>query len=129
MAALFTLAAATMALPPFSASANPFTQTGIASWYGNNFKGRKMADGHRYDPGDFTAAHRTLPLGTMLRVTALRTGLSIVVRVNNRGPFIKGRIIDLSTAAARKLDMMRSGIARVRIEVVPPDSNAPKSGG
>ena len=128
MAALFALAAVAMPPPAFAAPAKPFTQTGSASWYGSNFKGVKMANGRRYDPEDFTAAHRTLPLGTLIRVTRLANGRAVVVRITNRGPFVKGRIIDLSTAAARKLDMIRSGVARVRIEVIPPGPNAPKPG-
>ena len=113
-----------MALPALAAP-KPFVQTGIASWYGYNFKGVKMANGRRYNPADFTAAHRTLPLGTLIRVTRLANGRSVVVLVTNRGPFVKGRIIDLSTAAARKLDMIRSGITHVRIERIEmPDPGA-----
>jgi rare lipoprotein A len=119
-ACLLLVCAAMIPLPVDAATSKqkPFVQTGLASWYGNNFKGHKMANGERYNPDDLTAAHRSLPLGTMVRVTRLSDSLSVVVRITNRGPFIKGRIIDLSTAAARKLDMMHSGVARVRIEIV-----------
>lgn len=127
VAALLALAGIITAPPAFAAP-KPFVQTGIASWYGNNFKGVKMANGKRYNPADFTAAHRTLPLGTLIRVTRLTNGRSVVVRITNRGPFIRGRIIDLSTAAARKLDMIRSGVARVRIEVIPAGPERPKPG-
>ena len=121
-----------LAIAPFPASAsffsskakntNPgqrqFVQTGTASWYGNAFKGHKTASGERYDPEDLTAAHRSLPFGTMVRVTNLRNARNVVVRITNRGPYVKGRIIDLSHAAASRLDMIHSGITHVRIEVV-----------
>ena len=110
------------AIVPFQAAAavqqKPFEQTGIASWYGREFRGHKTANGERYNPDAMTAAHRKLPFGTMVRVTSLRNNRSVVVRINNRGPYIRGRIIDISAAAASQLDMIRSGIARVRIEVV-----------
>lgn len=93
-----------------------FVQTGMASWYGKGFKGGKTASGERFDPEELTAAHRTLPFGTIVRVTNLRNNRSIAVRITNRGPFVRGRIIDLSPAAARKLRITKSGIARVRIE-------------
>jgi rare lipoprotein A len=93
-----------------------FVQTGVASWYGSDFEGGKTASGERFDPDEMTAAHRTLPFGTMVRVTNLRNNRSIDVRIINRGPFIKGRIIDLSPAAARQLQIGKSGVVRVRIE-------------
>lgn len=93
-------------------------QTGTASWYGPNFHGRRAADGSVYDMHKLTAAHKTLPFGTLLRVTNLRNGRSVVVRVTDRGPFIRGRILDVSYAAACRLGMVESGLARVRIEVV-----------
>ena len=92
--------------------------TGMASWYGNEFKGHKTSSGERYDPQGLTAAHRSLPFGTLVRVTVLRNQKSVIVRITNRGPFIKHRIIDVSRAAAIKLDMIHSGVARVRIEVL-----------
>ncbi|MGA7393791.1 MAG: septal ring lytic transglycosylase RlpA family protein [Terrimicrobiaceae bacterium] len=96
----------------------PLIQTGLASWYGKEFKGGKTASGERYDPEEMTAAHRTLPFGTIVRVINLRNNKSVTVRITNRGPFVRGRIVDVSRAAAHKLDMMKSGVTRVRIEVV-----------
>jgi rare lipoprotein A len=93
-------------------------QRGMASWYGPGFHGRRSASGERFDQYAMTAAHRTLPFGTVVRVTNLNNGQSIVVRINDRGPFSRGRIIDLSAAAARKLGMMGSGVAPVQVEVL-----------
>ncbi len=94
------------------------TSTGKASWYGGRWIGRKTANGEIYRAGDMTAAHKTLPFGTRVRVTDQKTGESTVVRINNRGPFVKGRIIDLSEAAASDLGMMGRGVARVKLEVL-----------
>lgn len=92
---------------------------GEASYYGAAFAGRKTASGEVFDPARFTAAHRTLPFGTVLRVTRLDTGGVVYVRVNDRGPFgRKRRILDLSTAAAERLDMLRRGIAEIRADIV-----------
>ncbi len=91
---------------------------GIASFYATKFHGRKTANGETYDMHDLTAAHRTLPFGTVVRVTNLKNEKTVQVRINDRGPFVKNRIIDLSYAAAQKLDMVRSGTARVRLEVL-----------
>ena len=91
---------------------------GVASFYGRGFAGRPTATGERFNPGAMTAAHRTLPFGTRVRVTNTRNGRSVVVRINDRGPFIRGRVIDLSTAAARALGMINSGLAPVKIEVL-----------
>lgn len=91
---------------------------GIASWYGPGFHGNRTANGERYNQNSLTAAHRSLPFGTKVRVTNLRNGLSVVVRINDRGPFIRGRIIDLSAAAARTIGLTSSGIARVTVEVL-----------
>ncbi|MFP4106468.1 MAG: septal ring lytic transglycosylase RlpA family protein [Phycisphaerae bacterium] len=91
---------------------------GTASWYGPKFHGKKTASGEVFDQTALTAAHRTLPFGTRVRVTNLANGKSVVVRVNDRGPFVKGRIIDLSRAAAEEIGMIRSGTARVRLEVL-----------
>lgn len=96
-------------------SAHGFTQTGIASWYGHPFDGRKTASGEIYDMYGPTAAHKILPLGTMVLVRNLRNGKKTVVRINDRGPFVRGRIIDLSYEAARKLGMARRGTAPVKI--------------
>ncbi len=94
------------------------TYRGGASWYGPGFHGRLTANGETFNSNHLTAAHRTLPFGTKLRVTNLNNGRSVVVRVNDRGPFIKGRIIDLSAAAARRIKMIDSGVASVRVEVM-----------
>jgi rare lipoprotein A len=93
-------------------------QTGDASYYADKFIGRTTANGERYDPDELTAAHPSLPFGTRVRVTRLEGGQSVVVRINDRGPFVRGRIIDLSHAAARRLDMVREGVVPVTIEVV-----------
>ncbi len=96
-------------------------QTGTASWYGHKHQGRRTASGQPFDPRSPTAAHKTLPLGTVVRVTNLKTGQSAKVRVNDRGPYVPGRIIDLSAAASKALGMTKSGIAPVRIEVFASD--------
>ncbi|WP_042327449.1 septal ring lytic transglycosylase RlpA family protein, partial [Paraburkholderia ginsengisoli] len=98
------------------ADASDFRQTGRASWYGRFFHGRRTANGERYDMHALTAAHRTLPLGSYVRVTNPATSRSVVVRINDRGPYARGRVIDLSAAAATALDMRHSGTASVRIE-------------
>jgi rare lipoprotein A len=94
------------------------TFKGIASWYGYDWAGNKTANGERYNPEGMTAAHRSLPMGTKVRVTNTRNGKSVVVRINDRGPYIGGRVIDLSAGAARILGMISSGIAPVHIEVL-----------
>ena len=94
------------------------SQKGVASYYADKFQGRKTASGKRFRQEALTGAHRTLPLGTKVRVTNLKNGKSVEVEINDRGPFIKGRIMDLSKRAARKIGMIRSGIAQVRVEVV-----------
>lgn len=94
-----------------------FVETGIASWYGQEFHGRPTSSREIYDQNDLTAAHPTLPFGTMVLVTNLENGRQVTVRINDRGPFVKGRIIDLSYAAARLLGMVGPGTARVRLEV------------
>jgi rare lipoprotein A len=91
---------------------------GRASWYGYRFHGRTTASGERFNAGAYTAAHRSLPFGTRVRVTNLRNGQSVVVRINDRGPYVGGRVIDLSKAAARAIGMVYSGTAPVRMEVI-----------
>lgn len=108
-------------------SAQGYTERGIASWYGPKFHGEMTSSGERYDMYAMTAAHKTLPLPAYVRVTHLGNGKSIVVRVNDRGPFVDGRIIDLSYAAATKLDMVGSGTAPVEVVVVGPGFDAPPS--
>ncbi len=99
-------------------SAASYDQTGVASWYGRDFHGRKTANGERYDMHALSAAHKTLPMPTLVRVTNLDNGRSVVVRVNDRGPFVKGRLIDLSYAAARQLGYIDRGTARVRVQTL-----------
>lgn len=110
-------------LPPAPAQpktpASPQTlQLGWASWYGPRFHGRRTANGERFNKFHLTAAHRTLPFNTRVRVTNLQNGRSIVVRINDRGPYIRGRIIDLSYAAARQLGMHRQGVIQVKVEIL-----------
>jgi len=92
---------------------------GRASYYGNELAGNRTASGERFDPKDFTAAHRTLPFGTRVRVTLARTGKSVVVRVNDRGPFHAERVIDVSRAAADEIGLTRRGTAEVTLERLP----------
>ncbi len=96
-----------------------FQQTGEISYYANRFEGLKTASGERYSGSEMTAAHRELPFGTLVKVTNLKNGKSVVVRVNDRGPFTRGRVMDLSLSAAKELAMIGSGTAKARIEVVP----------
>ncbi|NCA71148.1 MAG: septal ring lytic transglycosylase RlpA family protein [Sphingobacteriia bacterium] len=100
------------------------SQKGIASYYHDKFHGRKTASGQIYDKNLPSAAHKTLPLGSKVKVTDTQTGKSIVVKVNDRGPFIKGRIIDLSHSAARQLGMLKKGLTKVEVEVL----SVPRSG-
>jgi rare lipoprotein A len=93
-------------------------QVGLASWYGEPHHGQPTASGEIYDMTQLTAAHRTLPLGTQLRVVNLENGRVVRVRVNDRGPYIDGRILDLSREAARALDMEQRGLATVKLEVI-----------
>lgn len=96
----------------------PPAQSGAASWYGEAFAGRPTASGEPFDPAALTAAHPSLPFGSRVRVTRPESGASIVVRINDRGPYSGGRIIDLSEAAAAALDMIEDGVAEVRVEVL-----------
>jgi len=93
-------------------------QFGFASWYGKKFQGRKTSSGEIYDMHEFTAAHRAFPFGTIVKVTNIKNGRSAVVKINDRGPQKRSRKLDVSYAAAKKIGMIRDGIARVRIEVV-----------
>ena len=93
-------------------------ESGFASFYGPEFNHRRTASGERFDPKRLTAAHRTLPFGTRVRVTNLENGRRVVVRINDRGPFKKGRVLDLSPAAARRLGFTAQGITRVRLDVL-----------
>ncbi len=106
-------------IPP-SAAVSGWSEDGLASWYGGNdgFEGKPTASGEIYDSSKMTAAHRDLPLGTLVRVTNLDNGKSVDVRINDRGPFIHGRVIDLSQEAARRLDLIGPGVGPVRIVIL-----------
>ena len=106
---------------PVAAEAKVFKTIGqgTASYYGRELAGNRTASGERFDPRGFTAAHRTLPLGTKLRVTNVANGRSVIVRVNDRGLFVGKRLIDVSLGAAQEIQMIRSGTAQVRLELVP----------
>lgn len=103
------------------------TATGMASYYADKFDGRTTANGETFDNDAYTAAHRTLPFGTRVRVTRTDTGDQVTVRINDRGPFVGGRIIDLSQRAARDIDMLADGLAEVRIEVVDEGDESPSN--
>lgn len=94
------------------------TSVGMASYYSNGLRGKKTASGERYDPNKLTAAHKTLPIGTIVKVTNLGNNKQVVVKINDRGPYVRGRIIDLSYSAARQLGMLKDGVTKVKIEVV-----------
>ncbi len=93
-------------------------QVGIASWYGRDFHGKPTASGKTYNMYALTAAHRTLPLGTLVKVTNLSNHKHVIVEINDRGPFVGSRIIDMSYGAARRLGMVKTGVAKVRVEVI-----------
>jgi len=106
-------------VPPSVEDSKPiFVETGLASWYGAPYNKRRASDGSVYDMHAMTAAHRTLPLGSIVRVTNLKTGKSATVRITDRGPFVEGRVIDLSLAAAKATDVWVAGTAKVRLEVL-----------
>jgi rare lipoprotein A len=116
---------APVAPPPPAPVPNSFgkpvsTEVGLASWYGPPYAGRKGADGTVYDQNALTAAHLTLPMGTMVRVTNLTNNESVVVKITDRGPFVRGRIIDLSLAAAKATGVYRAGVAKVKVEAFAP---------
>ena len=106
---------------PVTGQQASFVETGLASWYGRQHQGRRMADGAAFDMRAMIAAHRSLAFGTIVRVTNLDNGRAIKVRIRDRGPFIDGRIIDLSANAGRVLGITREGVAKVRIEVFASD--------
>lgn len=106
------------ALPPPVKPGGRYVETGLASYYADEFHGRSTASGEFFDMHAFTAAHRSLPLGTVVKVKNRENGRSTLVTINDRGPFVSGRIIDLSYAAAKELRMTGTGTARVRIEVI-----------
>ena len=116
--------AITINIPNFARSeddptGSSFVEIGEASWYGPGFEGRKTASGERFSTYEFTAAHKTLPFGTLLKVTNLENNLFVIVRINDRGPYVRGRILDLSRAAKEKIDM--GGTAKVRIQQITQD--------
>lgn len=116
---LFLLLAAALLPGPFAATAwGDWTETGVASWYGPGFAGRPTASTEIYDPNALTAAHKSLPLGSLVRVENLENGRSLIVRINDRGPFVAGRIIDLSRASAQVLDFHDDGLTKVRIQLI-----------
>lgn len=98
-----------------------YVQHGVASWYGPGFHGRKTASGDRFDQGRLTAAHRKLPLGTRATVVNLANGKSVRVEINDRGPYVRGRILDLSKAAAARLGMKKDGVTDIRLVVTEDD--------
>jgi rare lipoprotein A len=111
--------AATVPEQTFPPDARPiYVETGIASWYGPPYHNRRGANGEIFDTNQLTAAHRTLPLNSVARVTNVKTGHSTVVRITDRGPFIEGRMLDLSMAAAKAVDVWRPGLATVKLEVM-----------
>lgn len=121
--AILTLLLLAAVLPCFDGCASrrhgrPGMEEGLASWYGPGYHGKRAADGSRFNQRRLTAAHRVLPFGTVVRVTNLENGRSVKVRITDRGPFVEGRIIDLSKKAAKKLKMKERGVVRVRIEVL-----------
>jgi rare lipoprotein A len=121
-AAAALIAAFAILAAPQTASANELHKkkviTGAASWYGPGFHGRRTANGERYDMHKLTAAHKTLPFGTRVRVTNAKTGQSVVVRINDRGPFVGRRVIDLSKGAANAVGLIRFGVAPVQLEIL-----------
>lgn len=118
-----------ISLPPPIDARVGFVETGMASWYGHPYHGRKTSNGETYDMEEYTAAHLQLPFNTVVRVTNLATSRSVDVRINDRGPFIHDRIVDLSRAAARQIGMIAEGTAMVRLEVMeaPGGLNGPAS--
>jgi len=104
-----------------------YSETGIASWYGPNFHGKQTANGETYNQNDMTAAHRTLPMPSAVRVTNLENGRSIVLRINDRGPFARGRIIDVSRRGAQLLGFEKNGVAKVRVDILPNESRQLKA--
>jgi rare lipoprotein A len=105
-----------------------YREKGVASWYGPKFHGRKTSSGERFNMYAMTAAHRTLPLGSIVRVTHIGNGKKVVLKINDRGPFVEGRIIDLSYGAARTLGMVKEGVARVTVEAFAGQSGIPSIG-
>jgi rare lipoprotein A len=104
------------------------TETGLASWYGPPYHNRRGSNGEIYNMNAMTAAHRTLPLGSIVRVTNVKTRHSVLVRITDRGPFIPGRVVDLSLAAARRIDVVQPGVAEVKVELIESPASAGTAG-
>jgi rare lipoprotein A len=120
---------ADLAEPTVPAGTEPIvTETGLASWYGPPYHNRRGSNGEVYNMHAMTAAHRTYPLGSIVRVTNVKTGHSALVRITDRGPFIPGRVVDLSLAAARKLDVWQPGVAEVKVELMQSAASPASSG-
>jgi len=102
-----------------SPETSSYRATGVASWYGGKFHGRRTASGSRFNQNALTCAHRTLPFGSQLKVTNIANGKSVLVQVNDRGPAIRSRLIDLSKAAAKELDFIKRGTTQVQLELIP----------
>ena|SRR5688500_16310908 len=102
----------------YGCAGSKFTEEGKASYYSNKLAGRKMANGEKYNPKKLTAAHKTLPFGTRIKVTNLETKKSVKVKVTDRGPFTPGRILDLSYSAADKLNIVKAGVAPIKLKVI-----------
>jgi rare lipoprotein A len=120
---------ADLAEPSIPPGAMPLsTETGLASWYGPPYHNRRGSNGEVYNMNAMTAAHRTLPLESIVRITNVKTGHSALVRITDRGPFIPGRIVDLSLAAARKVDIVKPGVAEVKLELMQTPSSAETGG-
>jgi rare lipoprotein A len=118
-----------LAEPTISQNARPLaTETGLASWYGPPYHNRRGSNGEVYNMNAMTAAHRTYPLGSIVRVTNVKTGHSALVRITDRGPFIPGRVLDLSLAAARKVDVVQPGVAEVKVELMQSGATAETAG-
>lgn len=113
---LFAILAVSCHRKSIAGSAANGTETGIASYYADSYDGRKTANGETFRSSALTAAHKKLPFGTRVKVTNLKNGKTVKVRINDRGPFVAGRIIDLTKAAARKIDMLNDGIVQVKIK-------------
>jgi rare lipoprotein A len=113
-----TTVVVTTKLPPAKVWFDPYAMYGYASWYGEPFHGRKTADGTVYDMGGYSVAHKTMKLGTFVRITNMRNGLTCIAIVNDRGPYIEGRDWDLSRAVARRLKAIWKGVVPVKVEVI-----------
>lgn len=112
------LAPSTFSLNSIPSAVAASTQSGTASWYGPGFNGRSTASGEIFNMHDLTAAHKTLPFGSRVKVTNLSNGKSVIVRINDRGPYVHGRVIDLSHAAASKIDLIAPGTAAVQMDIL-----------